>query len=112
MNNIPEFDVALGSFRRFLRENGQPDGVFWIFRDDLWLISLDRAFVRSPPVDSEALARKVYEEGRTRGLVSIDAIATNGSQTAATIWFPKFRKTKSKAGHRTSSSPSGSRSHR
>lgn len=36
------------------------------------------------------LARKVFSEGRERGLVEIAAIATAARKVAATVWFPKY----------------------
>ena len=35
-----------------------------------------------------SLARKVFSEGRERGLVEITAIATAARKVAATVWFP------------------------
>ena len=91
MNGIPEFDHAVSDFRRFLAEQGHPDDLIWVFRDDLWRRGPDHILVRyPPPTENHLLAKKVYEEGRERGLVAITAIATAESRTAATVWFPKY----------------------
>lgn len=41
------------------------------------------------PQGNEVLARKVYEEGRARGLVRIDAVAASKEETFATVWYPR-----------------------
>src|SRR6267142_3599074 len=91
MNEIPDFDEALEGFRRFLRECGHPDKVFWVFREDVWQRSPEQVWVRYPAISkNESLARKVFGEGRARGLVEIKALAKIESEIAATVWFPKY----------------------
>jgi hypothetical protein len=91
VNDIPNFEDALSSFRRFLTENGHPAEIVWIFREDLWKRSVTEVFVRvSSQTKNLALVQKVFAEGRTKGLVDIHAIATAGNKVAATVWFPKF----------------------
>jgi hypothetical protein len=91
MNDVPDFQVAVDRLRQFLRESGHGDDIFWLFRDDLYLKRLDRAIVRfPPPPENEPLARKVYEEGKARGLVDVHALVTDGSKVGVTVWFPKF----------------------
>jgi hypothetical protein len=91
MNEIPEFQVAISAFRRFLVEQGHADELGWVFRDDLWFRGADHVLMRyPPPVGNKSLAGKVYDEGRERGLVGITAVATAGGRVAATVWFPKF----------------------
>ena len=89
--DIPEFAVAVEDLRGFLAKHGRPVEVFWVFRDDVWFPRPARAVVRFPPPSSNSvLAEKVYAEGRTRGLVSLDAVAATSDRIAATVWFPKF----------------------
>ena len=91
MNDIPDFEEALEQFRRFLKESGHSDEVFWIFREDLWRLSVTQALVKYPPTpENESLAQKVFEEGRVRGLVEMKAVAVAGDRVAATVWFPKY----------------------
>ena len=90
MNDIPNFEVAVQSFRRFLTENGHPAEIVWIFRDDLWKRTVTEVFVRVPSQPERlALARKVFNEGRIKGLVDVHAIAIAGNTVAATVWFPR-----------------------
>ena len=90
MNEIPEFEDALTSFREFLTHNGHPAEIVWIFRDDLWKRSLTEVFVRIPSQPKTlALARKVFDEGRTKGLVDVHAIAIADNTVVATVWFPR-----------------------
>jgi hypothetical protein len=92
MNEIPNFENALESFRRFLTEQGHPTNVFWVFREDIWKRSPDSVALRFPSQTKNlGLAKKVFEEGREKGLVDIHAIATVGDKVAATVWFPKFK---------------------
>jgi len=85
------FEEAVASFQNILKDNNHPTDVFWVFRDDLWKRSLTEALVRFPPPSGNLLlAQKVFSEGCARGLIDIHAVATTGSKTAATIWFPKF----------------------
>jgi hypothetical protein len=95
MNEIPSFEEALEQFRTFLREGGHPDKVFWVFREDIWQRSPEEVLIRYPPISkNEILARKVFGEGRARGLVEIKAMASIESEIAATVWFPKYSEEK------------------
>ena len=90
MNDIPDFENAVLSLRRFLTENGHPADIVWVFRDDLWKRSVAEVLLRVPsqPV-TLALAKKVFNEGRRKGLVDVHAIAPAGDAVAATVWFPR-----------------------
>ena len=91
MNDIPDFEDALSSFRKFLTDNGHPGKIVWIFRDDLWKRSLTDVFVRVPSQpENFALAKKVFNECRKKGLVDVHAIAIAGDAVAATVWFPEL----------------------
>ena len=91
MPRIIDFDDALDSFRRFLREEGHSTNILWVFREDIWKQPPARVVLTLPSQKKNlALSRKVFEEGRGKGLVEIHAIASVGDEVAATVWFPKF----------------------
>jgi hypothetical protein len=91
MNEISDFNLAVSDFRHFLSEQGHSDDLFWVFRDDLWYSGPNQVLIRyPPPAENPLLARKVYDEGRERGLVGITAVATAEGRTAATVWFPRY----------------------
>jgi hypothetical protein len=91
MSDIPHFAEAVEEFRRFLSKEVHYDEVFWVFRDDVFRLSADNLRVRYPtPSVNLSLARKVFLEGRQRGLVEITAIATAARKVAATVWYPKY----------------------
>lgn len=91
MNDIPTFEDAVASFTRFLNESGNPTNIFWVFREDVWKRSPTDVAIRLPSQpENLALAKKVFDEGRDKGLVDIRAFATVDNRVAATIWFPKF----------------------
>jgi hypothetical protein len=90
---LPEFEKAVDDFRDFLRKEGHSDKLLWVFRDDTWFKALDDRIIRFPaPRENEQLIRKVYYEGKLKGLASINALATFQGQTVATVWFPKYEK--------------------
>jgi hypothetical protein len=91
MNDIPDFAEAQTEFRRFLRENGHPSDLFWVFRDDIWKLSPTEIWVKYPSSRQNIrLAEKVFAEGREKGLVEIHAVAVAAGQIAATVWFPRY----------------------
>src|SRR4051794_36272787 len=90
MNEIPEFHFAVSNFHRFLGEHGHSEPLVWVFRDDLWFRKPDHVLVRFPPsAENNLLAKSVYDQGRARGLVSIEAIAVAGGHIVASVRFPK-----------------------
>jgi hypothetical protein len=91
MSEIPHFEDAVALFRRFLEEQGCPSKIFWVFREDIWQRSSSDVVLRFPSQRRNlALAGKVFEEGRRKGLVEVHAIATVDGKVATTVWFPKF----------------------
>jgi hypothetical protein len=90
MNDIPDFEDAVASFRHFLAKEGHPSKILWVFREDIWKRSDDVVFRSPSQIKSLALARKVFGEGRRKGLVDVHAIATIDDTVLATVWFPKF----------------------
>src|SRR5262245_23855078 len=91
MNDIPHFAEAVKEFARFLTDNGHPGEVFWVFREDLWRFSMTQVLVKyPPPLENVSLAQKVFADGRARGLIEINAFASDAHKVAATIWIPKY----------------------
>ena len=91
MNDIPDFEDAVACFRHFLAEEGLPSRIFWVFREDIWKRSPIDVVLRFPSqITNVALAKKVFADGRTKGLVDIHAIASVDDKVAATVWYPKF----------------------
>jgi hypothetical protein len=91
VTEIPSFDIAVADFVAFLSRRGHPTSVTWVFREDLRPLTSERVLVRrSLPAENQALAQKVFSEGRVRGIVGIDAVAQGSTVTLATVWFPKF----------------------
>lgn len=92
MHDIPEFEDAVAVFRKFLAEQGLPSTIFWVFREDIWKRSRIDVVLRLPwQIRNLALSKKVFAEGREKGLVDIHAIASiDDKVVAATVGFPKF----------------------
>jgi hypothetical protein len=91
MDEIPNFDDAIAAFQQFLQEHGHPSKILWVFREDIWKRSSSDVLIRFPSqIKNLALTKKVFEEGRKKGLVDVHAIATIDERVAATVWFPKF----------------------
>ena len=91
MNDVASFEDAVASFTHFLTEQGHPSKILWVFREDIWKRSSSDVVLRFPSqIKNFLLAKKVFREGRNKGLVAVHAIATVGDMTAATVWFPKF----------------------
>jgi hypothetical protein len=90
MNEVPAFEDAVARFRRFVAEQGLPETLYWMFREDLWRRSPASVLVRMPPHSkSLELTRSVFEEGRAKGLVGITAVARVRGGLATTVWYPK-----------------------
>lgn len=92
MVEIPIFEEAANDLRRLLRRLGHTDKLCWVFRDDLWLLSPSRGYIRLPLPDcNEVLAQAAYAQGVERGLVRVLAVGEIAGKVAATVWFPKNR---------------------
>ena len=90
MNDVPDFETAVASFRWFLAKEGHSSPIVWVFRDDIWKRSPDDVVIKLPrQKENLALAEKVFAEGRDRGLVELHAIASVSDKVAATVWFPE-----------------------
>jgi len=91
MAELPQFDAAVDELTRFLAAHGHPTVIVWVFRDDIWHRPPQRMLIRWPVrPGAPALAQQVYEQGRRRGIVGVDAIAQGPGMVFATVWFPKF----------------------
>ena len=91
MNTIPAFDLALQEFKKYLASNGLPTRIEWIFRDDVCPRNIKHIHIRWPLFPGNTvLTKKVYSEGRRRGMVDIRAIGGTKELIYATVWFPKF----------------------
>ena len=90
--DIPTFEEAIGQMQSFLLREGHNDTVRWIFCDDAIQHSQEVITVRlGIPTINEALARKVYEEGREKGIISITALGTSDECTMVAVWYPKHK---------------------
>ncbi len=90
MDETEDFERTVSEFRQFLAQSGHPTKLVWVFRDDIWKRAVTDVFVRVPSQrENLALARKVFHEGRAKGLVDVHAVAVVDDAVAATIWFPR-----------------------
>ena len=93
VNEIPDFEDAVAFFRHFLTKEGLPSTILWVFREDIWKRSPIDVVLRSPSqIKNLELAKKVFAEGRKKGLVDVHAIASVDDKVAATVWFPKIHR--------------------
>jgi hypothetical protein len=91
MSDIPNWNEALEDFRTFLSSQGYPSKLYWIFREDIFRRSHSSILVRWPlPMENTSLTERVFEGGRTAGLVSMCAVGRLRDNIIATVWYPKF----------------------
>jgi len=91
MKEIPEWNEAIKRFQSFLESEGCSSNSHWVFRDDICKRKPEELLVRWPLSDSNiGLVEKVFNEGKMKGLVAIDAIGKFANGTIATVWFPKL----------------------
>jgi hypothetical protein len=87
---IPSFDDSLSDFRQFLKSQGHPETVAWVFREDVFFRDRATCLVRyPPPAENGELVRKVFNEGRAAGLVELKAFAVSDEVSIASVWFPR-----------------------
>jgi hypothetical protein len=98
MYDLATFEDAVASFRGFLEENGHPTNVFWVFRDDVWKRPNDVLINYHSASKNLGLAKRVFDQGREKGLVEVHAVATMGDKVAATVWFPSFQMNRFRGG--------------
>lgn len=86
----PDFDEALDAFRPFLAQQGWPDRLTWVFREDVAAFRR-RRWVRLPLAeDNEDLARAYFQYGQrqARG-VTLEAFCAVEGLSACFVWVPQ-----------------------
>lgn len=85
---IPIFEDAVVAFQRFLRREGVPEAVQWLFRGDV--VKIPELAVRIPlPATHRDVAKDVFEHARARGLgVALNAVCRIGSSVGAIVEAP------------------------
>jgi hypothetical protein len=91
-NSMPmptTFSEATDDLRAFLRREGRPDRIAWVFREDVAEIGSVR-FIRAPaPAANAQHAERLYLRGVQRGLgVSLEAFAHTDEVTYAWVFVP------------------------
>ncbi len=90
MHDIPGFTEACFEFQAFLRDQGAPTRLHWVFREDFYSLDPSHHCVRWPvPSENTSLAEALFEQGRSRGLVELTARFTIGSSVAASVLAPE-----------------------
>lgn len=88
-NGLPCFEDAAASFRQFIESQGHCPRLCWIFREDV-VERRRRLFVRMPGAESEAEAKRLYDEGVRRGLgVALEVFCFIGWRPLAYVWLPQ-----------------------
>jgi hypothetical protein len=89
MDRIPSFAEAVEALRNFLRADRQPDEIVWAFRVDVYSISPSEYRVAWPlPPNNVILARRLFDAGRHRGLVELQALFNVWSYTVVNVFAP------------------------
>ncbi len=88
-SQLPTFESAVQSFRRFIGERHQCVEIDWIFREDI--VALGRkVFVRKPLACAEDLVEERYIEGVERGFgIKLQAYCFLDGHALCYIWLPK-----------------------
>jgi hypothetical protein len=82
MENIPSFTEAVKGFQNFLRADRRPHEIIWAFGEDLYSASPSTHWVAWPlPPENMVHAWRLFDAGRTRGLVELQALFSVGSYT-------------------------------
>ena len=89
MSSVPSFEAATAELQQLLASLTLSTRVAWLFREDVWFLRYDRAFVtRALHADNLRLASQVYVAGSQRGLVEVVATIQFGGLVGATVWYP------------------------
>ncbi len=99
LSEIPSFAEAAEKLSRFLRSEGRPRELSWIFREDFYAPGINRYVVVEPrPEENRALAEVYYERARGTGSVLLRGIFGIGELTGVTVWTPTEVSDKAPAG--------------
>jgi hypothetical protein len=89
MEKIPSFTDAVQGLQDFLRADRQPDEIVWAFREDLYSVSPSQHWVAWPlPPENMVHARSLFDAGRPRGLVELQALFSVGRYTVVNVLAP------------------------
>ncbi len=88
--DLPPFAEAVAALSSFLRREGAPDDVIWIFREGV-TSHRRKYWVRlSDASEATRHAKALYDAGRRKGLgVALVALCQVGSSTACYVWVPE-----------------------
>lgn len=90
MHDIPSFTEACSEFQAFLRDQGAPTRLQWVFREDFYSFGPSHHCIRWPvPSENASLAAALFEQGRSRGLVELTARFSIGSAVAVSVLAPQ-----------------------
>lgn len=88
MQTYPSFDAAVERFKDVLSENGQPNDIQWVFRDNVYA-KRDAFFVAVPlPEKNKDFATRAYNAGVIKDQIEMRAVAKFPDSVVATIWYP------------------------
>jgi len=83
------FFQATENFREFLRREGRPERIEWIFREDVSEIGRVKFIRVPPPAGNAQAAERLYLLGAERGLgISIEALTHTDEITYAWVFVP------------------------
>lgn len=86
---IPPFEEAESQLRNFLRTEGHEDAIAWAFPDDIYKTFRGDYCVRWPlPGGTRERARMLFDVGRRRGLVGLNAIFSARQHTVVLVEAP------------------------
>jgi hypothetical protein len=90
LNDVPSFPEASERMSAFLRDQGVPDEIVWVAREELTSYRRQIWF-RSTAAGRRTLAAEaLFEAGRQRGLgVELRAVCQIEDATACCVWVPK-----------------------
>lgn len=88
-NEMPSFEEAVAKFQWFLQKGGHSSCLRWVFREDVLEWSR-KIFVRIPLLNSDAEAKRLYDEGVERDLgVHLDVYCFLDAVPLVYVWLPK-----------------------
>jgi hypothetical protein len=88
-DDLPDFAAATDRMRELLVSHEHPSTFVWVFREDICWITPATILLRPlTQRDTADLSRRIYEEGRAKGIVEIRALARTRDAVAVTVWYP------------------------